>query len=303
MNINFVGNKFTNKSSRSGTKIIAIVNHITACSKDIAISWFTSSSNKESSCHYLVGKDGSICQFVEDNMKSWHAGIVQKPTAKIVLQDMKNINPNNYTIGIEHEGQTGDALTEAQYQATLWLHQQLISKYNIPVDGDHILGHYQIDGVNRKYCPGTGFPWGRLMTDLNNYFAPKPQVQQWQIDAVKFLKDSKIITSDHDPNKLVTMGLFGFMMNNYLDKLPKIDPTQYLVDKGFTGQKHSADSILTWKVLGWMFARRNNVQTNDPVQFLLQKGYITSSKNPDDQISFSLLGAVLKNAISKNLTI
>jgi hypothetical protein len=74
-------------------------------------------------------------------------------------------NPNRWTIGIEHEGFDG-TLTEPQYQASLWLHKQLIAKFGIPIDDNHIVGHYRIDSVNRPNCPGPNFPWARLFTDL-----------------------------------------------------------------------------------------------------------------------------------------
>jgi len=78
------------------------------------------------------------------------------------------INPNRLTISIEHEGKTGEEYPEAQYQATLFLHKMLVSQFQIPVDRHHIIGHYQIDSVNRPQCPGRAFPWSRLMEDLQN---------------------------------------------------------------------------------------------------------------------------------------
>ena len=70
------------------------------------------------------------------------------------------------TIGIEHEGQSGESLTEPQYQSSLFLHKELTLKYGIPIDADNIIGHYRIDSVNRPNCPGSGFPWDRLFKDL-----------------------------------------------------------------------------------------------------------------------------------------
>lgn len=287
MNIQFIGNQHTNKSSRNGCKIITIVNHITACDKTTAISWFTSSQNKESSAHYLVCKDGSIYQFVDESMKSWNCGIVQNPSSKLVLQDMKGINPNAYSIGIEHEGQTGEQLTELQYQATLWLQTQIINKYGIQIDRDHIIGHYQIDSVDRAYCPGTGFPWDSLMVDL----------------IMNFLKSSNFIGSDHNPSEIVTMATFGYMMNNYFSKLSNINPVQYLSDNNFIGQSHLSTENINWATLGYMLARRKKVTISDPVKFLIDSGYIGSTKNPNDLVSFYLIAVVFKNAIQKNIGI
>jgi len=90
-------------------------------------------------------------------------------------------NPNYYTIGIEFENLSGGLLTDIQYQAGLWLHQQLITKHGIPVREDHIIGHYRIDAVNRPNDPGKAFPWGRLMTDLRNGVIDMA-LEKWMIE-------------------------------------------------------------------------------------------------------------------------
>jgi len=156
-------------TGRSGKKIIGIVNHITSGAFPGCLSWLQNPAAK-SSAHYIVTRTGAIYQLVKDEDTSWHAGIVNKPNW--ALYDGKT-NPNKITIGIEHEGygnNGGDGtLTEAQYQATLWLHKQLIAKHGIVVDKDHIIGHYRIDSVNRPNCPGPNFPWTRLLGDLQNH--------------------------------------------------------------------------------------------------------------------------------------
>ncbi|EHQ92119.1 N-acetylmuramoyl-L-alanine amidase [Desulfosporosinus youngiae] len=150
-----------NYSSRGGRKIIAIVDHVTAGSYPGCLNWLCNPAS-QSSAHYLVTKTGRILQLVKEGDTAWHAGIRNKPSW--ALYD--GTNPNTYTLGIEHEGQPGDVMPEAQYQATLWLHKDLTQKYGIPIDADHIIGHYRIDSVNRPNCPGVGFPWDRLFKDL-----------------------------------------------------------------------------------------------------------------------------------------
>lgn len=145
---------------RNGKKIIAIVDHITAGTFPGCLSWLCN-PNAKASAHYLINQKGEVYQLVREADTAWHAGGVNKPSWKLY----DGTNPNKYTIGIEHEGFDG-TLTEAQYQATLQLHKELCEKYNIPIDRDHIIGHYQIDSVNRPNCPGPNFPWARLMKDL-----------------------------------------------------------------------------------------------------------------------------------------
>ena len=148
---------------RSYPKILGICNHITAGTSSSALNWFNN-PKAQASCTYLVCKNGNIIQIVEDHNTAWCQGIINKPTSKL-YHDMGRINPNSYLIGIEHEGTDG-TLTESQYQATLWLHKHLISKYNIPISRYNIIGHYELDSVSRSGCPGKNFPWSRLMADL-----------------------------------------------------------------------------------------------------------------------------------------
>lgn len=148
-------------SGRRGRKIIAIVNHITAGLMPGTLSWLRNPAAR-ASAHYLVTKVGVVYQLVKDEDTAWHAGIVNKPGWSLY----DNSNPNYYTLGIEHEALAGEALTEAQYQATLELHRMLVEKHSIPVDRNHIIGHYCLDIVNRRNDPGPGFPWNRLFNDL-----------------------------------------------------------------------------------------------------------------------------------------
>jgi len=152
-------------AGHSGKKIIAIVNHQTAGKGTGALSWLCNKASR-ASAHYLIYRDGTVYQLVRDMDIAWHAGGVNKPSWSLY----DGTNPNRYTIGIEHEcypavGGDGN-LTELQYHATLELHRLLIKTHAIIVDRAHIIGHYQIDSVNRPNCPGTKFPWDRLMKDL-----------------------------------------------------------------------------------------------------------------------------------------
>lgn len=146
---------------RRGRKILAIVNHITAGLMPGTLSWMQNPAAKVSA-HFLVTKTGKIYQLVKEEDTAFGAGIVNKPDWHLY----DGTNPNYYTLNIEHEAITGETLTDIQYQATLWLHRYLITKWGIPIDNDHVIGHYRLDSVNRKNDPGPKFPWNKLMTDL-----------------------------------------------------------------------------------------------------------------------------------------
>lgn len=148
-------------SGRKGRTQLAIVDHITAGYYPGCLEWMQNPAS-QGSAHYLVLRDGRILQLVREGDTAWHAGIVNQPNWSLY----DGTNPNRYTIGIEHEGMPEDGLTEVQYQSSLWLHKDLTQKYGIPIDTDHIVGHYRINSVDRYNCPGAKFPWAKLFADL-----------------------------------------------------------------------------------------------------------------------------------------
>ena len=180
MNIQQKGNTNTNKSDRRGYKPIAIVNHISEGSGASLISWFTSSGNTGSSAHFGVDRDGQIYQFVPIADNAWANGLSGNQYAKAtaaIVKEKGAVNPNWYTVSIENVGTTsqhGGVLTDAQFEANVWLTRYIrdyVKKtYNIdiPFDRKHILGHYEIDPVNKPNCPGKLFPWDRLIRVLND---------------------------------------------------------------------------------------------------------------------------------------
>ena len=196
MDIEFVKSPNYSKG-RNGKKIIAICNHITAGKYPGCQSWLCNPNAKASS-NYIITRTGKIIQLVKDEDTAWANGGVNKPSW--ILYD--GTNPNRYTISIEHEGygsNGGDGnLTEQQYQATLCLHRQLINKWNIPIDRNHIIGHFEIDKINRPNCPGKAFPWDRLMKDLTSGVIDD-MLEKWQEDmgknAVKNLAKMGLLNS------------------------------------------------------------------------------------------------------------
>lgn len=178
-------------------QILAIIDHKTAGQYPGCRNWLCNPA-AGASAHYLISRAGGIDQLVQDRDTSWHAGIVNRPNWALYSQ--MGYNPNRWTIGIEHEDYDGDGepgLTEAQYQATLWLHRQLIAAYGIPVDTEHIVGHYRVDSVDRPNCPGPAFPWARLLADLGG-----GTVEDWQQKIWDAAAKAKLLNpADHQPNE------------------------------------------------------------------------------------------------------
>lgn len=154
---------------RKGFKPIAIVNHITAGSFPGCLNWLLNPEAKTST-HYLITREGKVYQLVKEEDTAWGNGISNKPTWNKIK---KGVNPNLYTISIEHEGygalNTGGTglLTEKQYQATLQLHKEIIQRWGLKPTKDYIIGHNEINPISRPNCPGKNFPWETLLKDLN----------------------------------------------------------------------------------------------------------------------------------------
>jgi len=175
-NIVWKGNENTNRSSRRGYVPRAIIDHINAGSWSSTVSWFRSSGNDGSSAHFLVGRDGRICQFVKIEDNAWHAGIRDDKikASKTLLVKKMGVNPNWYTVGIEHENLDGNVygLTDAQLKSTIMLHKYIIAyiqkKYKLWITPDriHVLGHCEIDPWRKPFCPGSKFPYNEIIKGI-----------------------------------------------------------------------------------------------------------------------------------------
>lgn len=133
---------------RSGYKPEAIIIHIMDGTLAGTDSWFKSSKSQVSS-HYGIGRTGEIHQYVKEEDKAWHSGKVVSPNWSL----FKNgVNPNLYTVGIEHEGYANTVWTAEQKTSSALLIKEICKRWNIPIDRDHIIGHYQING-SKPDCP------------------------------------------------------------------------------------------------------------------------------------------------------
>jgi N-acetylmuramoyl-L-alanine amidase len=140
----------SNWSERQGYKPELIVVHISAGSLTSMDNWF-STPGSQASAHYGVSKDGKIInQYVDESKMAWANGRVNNPTFVLYKP---GVNPNLYTISIENEGMDLALAPEPQLQLLCDLIKDIAQRQNIPLDRDHIIGHFQIDALNRPYCP------------------------------------------------------------------------------------------------------------------------------------------------------
>lgn len=195
-----------NYSSRNGNIPIAIVYHIMEGTLSGTHSWLQN-KNSGASYHYGIGNGGQIFQWVDEKNAAWHAGIVENCTWELY----KGGNPNIYTISIACEGRSGDSFTEQMIEALVWLSKDVITRNKIPISEKNLIGHFKISGTRRINCPGTTFPWEKLMRGVN----PKDETPQWKKDGLKFLKDNNLIIADYwQPDSVIDMGTLGTILSN-----------------------------------------------------------------------------------------
>ena len=163
----------TNHSGRNGYQPKAVVIHIMEGTLEGTDSWFAKTSSKVSA-HYGVGKNGEIHQYVPETQAAWHAGRVARPAWKglIPAGGGKWINPNFYTIGVEHEGNEQSEWTDAMYAASAALVRDICGRYGLPLDRNHVIGHHEI--YAEKTCPGFKVDLNKIIALAAGDDAPPP---------------------------------------------------------------------------------------------------------------------------------
>lgn len=125
-------------STRNGQKAEMVIIHDTEGGWNASVATLQNDPGK--SVQYIVGTDGRVAQFVAkgvpdaENITAYHCG---------------NRNYNERSVGIEHVGYATKPYTEANYAASVKLTDYLATKYAIPRDREHIIGHDQVPNLNR----------------------------------------------------------------------------------------------------------------------------------------------------------
>jgi hypothetical protein len=134
-----------------------IVIHVTEGNRHSVRDWFGNDA-VDLSAHDMICTDGAVDEFVDGKDTAWHAGRVQGPTAPLVLErtDRRTrsgyVNPNFYSIGIEHEGTGKKDLTPAQFTSSVARIRYHAARWGIPITRRHVVGHHEI--FSAKSCPG-----------------------------------------------------------------------------------------------------------------------------------------------------
>ncbi len=137
-------------TGREGWRPGWIVVHTTDGSFGSTCAWF-GDPRSGVSAHYLVGLDGRVARFVDEEDGAVHAaGGPPELAARFPTP-----NPNLHTIGIEFEdgGSPLDVVRPAaQYRAGARLLAEVTRRWGIPLDREHLIGHRELNPG--KDCPG-----------------------------------------------------------------------------------------------------------------------------------------------------
>jgi AmpD protein len=116
--------------------------------------YFGEIESLEVSAHLLIRRDGELVQFVPFHRRAWHAGASQWAGRD---------KCNDFTIGIELEGDEFSPFTVAQYQQLATVIIAVMAAYP-KITADNITGHEHV-APGRKTDPGPHFDW-ELLTQL-----------------------------------------------------------------------------------------------------------------------------------------
>lgn len=138
-------------------RIDAIVIHDTgAKTAESTLAWFNHSDSKVSA-HYLVDRNGTIYECVEEEDEAWHAGISS-------LHGEEDVN--DFSIGIELvDSNDADKYSDAQIQSLLNLVTDICARRAIPMN--RIVGHCHV-ARGRKVDPGPDFPWFEFLSSVGS---------------------------------------------------------------------------------------------------------------------------------------
>lgn len=124
--------------------------------------YFAQIADRKLSSHLLVRRDGEVVQYVPFHRRAWHAGVSQYRGRE---------RCNDFSIGIELEGNDTSAYEPAQYRVLAQSIVELCNAY-ASLSLERIAGHSDI-APGRKSDPGDAFDWDRLKALLRFLTAGK----------------------------------------------------------------------------------------------------------------------------------
>lgn len=107
-------------------------------------------TNRRVSAHYLICKDGTLYNLVDERYRAWQAGVSRWGSFT---------NINSLSLGIELDNRGGEPFSGHQISSLLALLGSIKARYRIPQG--NFIGHADVAPSRRK-DPGIFFPWKKL---------------------------------------------------------------------------------------------------------------------------------------------
>ncbi len=144
-----------------------------------AINHFYDEKSQVSS-HYVIRQDGHIKQVVSLDNSAYANGtslnensdVYYKFASSPLISNVKD-NANYFTFSIEYESFDG-SLTDKQINSSLKVIKEIIKylkdkyNYDFPIDKEHIIGHNEVNPLVRTKCPGSNFPYDKIIYQLKS---------------------------------------------------------------------------------------------------------------------------------------
>jgi len=249
--------------------------------------------------HLSTFKDGLICTGRPFDLDP--AGIFGANHGAICIENVGNFDLGN------------DIMTDEHKLTILFVNAVLAMKFNIPINTEKFIYHHWFnletggrtngypDSVS-KSCPGTNFFGGNMVPDADKNFIPlvmdrflRIKYPGWQVDCAQFLVTRGLTESIHLPDEVISIGTFGYMMNNFFDKREYVDPVAYLAEKGIIKDPHKANELLTLGTLGYILMNTEGIKESDPIAYLTRRRYITGKHTSNELLTIWLFGAVINS--------
>jgi N-acetylmuramoyl-L-alanine amidase len=169
MKIQFLGCAPRNfRAGRSNHEVEGVVIHLIDGSQTSCDATFLNNGlTNPVSAHYSISKTGVIHQYVQEQDTAFHAGKLVRATWQGLKlgTDESPVNPNLYTIGIEHEGRPNDDWPDEMYAASAGLLRAISTRYPAlaALSARNVGLHREIRAD--KSCPGFKFDLQRLLRE------------------------------------------------------------------------------------------------------------------------------------------
>jgi N-acetyl-anhydromuramyl-L-alanine amidase AmpD len=147
--------------------------------------------SRHASANYVISYHGNVTQMVAEQNIAWHAG---------------NWDYNTRSIGIEHEGYayTPGLYTIPEYRESAKLAASICSRWGVPMDRKHVIGHYQVPdpdhpglfgGLDHHTDPGPYWNWTYYIALAQHYAAALPSPPHMVLEATAFSGDGTATVS------------------------------------------------------------------------------------------------------------